>query len=201
MRTSPKTATPSTGPRWKCGWRTNPCAGTPPSLRPPRRWFTIEFLRGAKRFPSTPSGTSTLGLVSCSAGHRRLRLRSSGRISLSKLVHHGPPLSHALAVNLAVSRRPPNRQRGRGLAGNQALREAAGWRAGGQRPPSHPQLRRHEHTQVTWSLPTGKRRHPLLGACSHRGRWRNCRAARKGSLGSGAAGRWPPKALMQSTDA
>jgi hypothetical protein len=46
----------------------------------PRRWFTIEFHRGAKRSPSTPLGTSTLGLVSCSADHRRSHLRSSGHV-------------------------------------------------------------------------------------------------------------------------
>jgi hypothetical protein len=73
-----------------------------------------------------------------------------------------------------------NHQRGRGLAGNQAPH---GRRVGSrQRPPSHPGplASAYAGEQVAAH---GKRRHPLLGdGCGH-GRWRSCRAARKGSLG------------------
>jgi hypothetical protein len=50
---------------------------------------------------------------------------------------------------------PLNRQRGWGLAGNQASCARRDLVAGSGRHRT--QVRRHEHTQVTWSLPMGKR--------------------------------------------
>jgi hypothetical protein len=90
---------------------------------------------------------------------------------------------------------PLNRQRGRGLAGTR--RHAGGGIASGSDRHRIP-VRRHEHTQVTWLLPMGKRRHRLRCACWGHGRWRSCRAARKGSLGAGAAGPLATGALTAS---
>jgi hypothetical protein len=94
------------------------------------------------------------------------RLVAGGSICAAQEVYSRPAPS---AVNLCCRGgwRSPwrsaaatlNRQRGRGLAGNQAPRGGGSGRGSDRH---RTQVRRHQHTQVTWSLPMGKRRHPLL---------------------------------------